>query len=148
IFPFPRLKVAPLLKTSPPSNQLINTVSSGAGISKCSPYISSFSNSKYESNPSVIGCVGSTTHTLSFSSASRHLRSQDVPIKFLNIFEKCPECNTTRPMPSHTRCCTFSTMLSSTSSCALCPHQTSTSVFDSTSSVRPCCGSSKVAVLT
>ena len=36
----------PLRKTSPPSNQLMKTSSSGSGISKCSPYISVCGSSK------------------------------------------------------------------------------------------------------
>ena len=92
----------PLRKTSPPSNQLTNTSSSGAGMSKCSPYISSSSSTKDSPRPSAIGCDGSTTHSRSRSPSSRHLRSQDVPISRLKIREKWPEWRTIRPMPSRT----------------------------------------------
>ena len=45
----------------------------------------------------AIGWLGSTTQSLSFSSASRHFKSQLVPINFLKIFEKWPECRTIKP---------------------------------------------------
>ena len=60
--------------------------------------------------PSAIGCDGSTTHSRSRRPSSRHLRSHDVPISRLKIFEKWPECRTIRPMPSSTRAWTRSTI--------------------------------------
>ena len=57
--------VQPLRKTSPPSNQLTKTSSSGAGMSKCSPYISSSGRTKDSSSPSASGCDGSTTQSRS-----------------------------------------------------------------------------------
>ena len=51
-------------------------------------------------------------------------------------------------MPSRTRAWTRSTIASSTSSWATWPHQVSTSVAARTASVRPCSGSSSVAVRT
>ena len=51
-------------------------------------------------------------------------------------------------IPPNTRSWTFSTISSETSSWAMCPHQSSTSVVFRTASDSPCSGSSRVAVLT
>ena len=81
----------------------MKTSSSGAGMSKRSPYISSCGSSKYSGRPSAIGWPGSTTQMRSFSPTSRHFRSQPVPISLRKILDKCPECRTISPMPSRTR---------------------------------------------
>ena len=61
-----------------------------------------------------MGCPGSTTHSRSFSPASRQRSAQLVPIMRLKTFEKWPECRTIRPIPSRTRRCTRSTISSFT----------------------------------
>ncbi len=61
IRPRPRWNVQPLRKTSPPANQPVNTTSSGFGISKYSPYISSTGMSSCGGSPCAIGCDGAVT---------------------------------------------------------------------------------------
>ncbi|MNT57812.1 hypothetical protein D3C72_1952140 [compost metagenome] len=92
----------------------MNTVSSGSGTENCSPYISSFSSTKFSPMPSAIGWRGLIAQSRSRSPASRHLSAQGVPISRLKIFEKWPECRTISPMPSQTRRATRSTTSSLT----------------------------------
>ena len=103
----------------------------------------------FSPSPDTIGWLGSMTQRISCSPSSRHFSMPEfVPQSFWKIFEAWPECKTIRPMPSSTRRYTRSTISSATRSCAMCPHQISTSVSSSTACVSPCSGSSSVAVLT
>ena len=138
----------PLRKTSPPVKEEMKINSSGAGMSNVSPYISWASMMIGLGTPRVIGWVGFTVQTSSRSCSLRQRSVQVVPISLPKIFDQCPECSTSSPMPESTCWWTRSTTSSATSPCAACPHQTSTSVLASTSSVSPCSGSASVVVLT
>ena len=46
-----------------------------------------------------MGCVGLTVQTSSRSCSLRQRSVQVVPISLPKIFDQCPECSTTRPMP-------------------------------------------------
>ena len=138
----------PLRNTSPPVNDEMKISSSGAGMSNVSPYISCWSMTIGLGTPWVIGCVASTVQTSSRSFSLRQRRVQLVPISLPKILDQCPECSTSSPIPDSTWRCTRSTTSSATSACAAWPHQTRTSVAASTSSVRPCSGSSRVTVVT
>ena len=122
--------------------------SSGAGMSKYSPYISCWSMTMGCGTPRAIGWAGATVQTSSISASLRQASEQVVPISRLKILEKCPECSTSRPIPPSTRWCTRSTTASSTSAWVAWPHQVRTSVESKTSSVSPCSGWSWVAVRT
>ncbi|MCF6475369.1 hypothetical protein FAF44_44480 [Nonomuraea sp. MG754425] len=69
-------------------------------------------------------------------------------MSLVKIFDQWPECSTISPRPDSTWRCTRSTTSSDTSAWAAWPHQVSTSVPASASSVSPCSGSSRVAVRT
>ena len=125
----------------------MNTVSSGSGTPKGSPYISSFSSSKCSGRPAAIGWLREVSHSRSRSPASRHFRLQGVPISRLKGFEKCAECRKIAPMPDQTASAMRSTTASATWPCAAWPHQISTSVPARRSAVRPCSGSCRVAVV-
>ena len=84
---------------------------------------------------------------MSPSSRQRSM-SVRVPSRREKGLEACAECRAMKPMPSLTRWQTLATTSSETSWCAMCPHQSRTSVLFRTSSVRPCSGSSSVAVRT
>ena len=84
--PLPRYHVQPLRNTSPPVNQEMKINSSGAGMPKGSPYISSAGISKYSPIPCAIGCAGITFQRRSLSLASRHFSEQVVPINALKSF--------------------------------------------------------------
>ena len=99
----------PLRNTSPPVNEEMKISSSGAGMSKNSPYISCASMMIGLGTPSAIGCVGSTVQTSSRSCSLRQRSVQVVPISLPKIFDQWPECSTTRPSPQSTCRCTRST---------------------------------------
>jgi hypothetical protein len=75
---------------------------------------------------------------------SRQERLAFVPIRRRKSLEWWPECRTSSPIPLRTRCWTRSIRPSLTSSCAMWPHQSSTSVSLRTESGRPSSGSSSV----
>ena len=89
----------PLRKTSPPVNEEMKISSSGAGMSNVSPYISWASMMIGLGTPRAIGWVGFTVQTSSRSCSLRHRRVQVVPISLPKIFDQCPECSTSRPIP-------------------------------------------------
>src|ERR687888_1371834 len=89
--PLPRVKQQPLRNTSPPLKELINTSSSGCGISKYSPYISCCGITKACGTPAAMGWPGLTVQTTSRSSASRQRREQLVPISCTNGLERSEE---------------------------------------------------------
>jgi hypothetical protein len=69
-------------------NELMNTSSSGVGMSKYSPYISCPSITIGCSTPRAIGCVGFTVHTNSRSPSLRQAREHVVPMSLMKILEK------------------------------------------------------------
>ena len=77
----------PERNTSPPLKELRKTSSSGAGMSKNSPYISSSSITSGCGMPRAIGWVGSTVQTSSRSCAARHPSVHVVPIRVVKILE-------------------------------------------------------------
>jgi hypothetical protein len=81
------VKQQPPRNTSPPANELTKTSSSGAGMSKCSPYISCASITIGWGTPCAIGWPGATVQTSSRSPALRHWSPQLVPISRWKTFE-------------------------------------------------------------
>lgn len=95
--------------------------------------------------PTAIGWLGVTVHTSYRSASLRQISVPPVPTIRVKLFDACPECITSKPIPARTCLRTLDNLVGNLLMRTMTPPRQDVRLRD-TSSLRPWSGSASVAI--